>query len=194
MGTILQHPPVKPICGILYDAESLLPDVFAALEDAFGPMDFQSEALAFNHTDYYRTEMGDSLTRRFVAFETLMSPEWLPEAKHRTNALERRFLNASGGRRVNLDIGYIAPAKLVLATTKDHGHRIYLANGIFAELEYWYQRGAFTPLAWTFPDYRQEAYRTIFTRIRERYLKQLAALGIPARARPADETHEERMR
>ena len=30
-------------------------------------------------------------------------------------------------RPLNLDPGYLTPAKLVLASTKDHAHRIYLS-------------------------------------------------------------------
>ena len=77
------------------------------------------------------------------------------------------------------------PAKWILATTKDRGRRVYLDQGVFAEPEYWYQRGEFTILPWTFPDYRQDACRELFLGIRQTTLKQLAAMNIPRRAHPA---------
>jgi len=184
MGTILRHPPVKFLCGVLYREASVYADALTATVEQFGPLDFESDPIPFTHTDYYRAEMGEELMRRFIAFERLREPEELVAAKLTTNALENQFRGPHGGRRINLDVGYLAPAKLILATTKDHGHRIYLGKGIFAELEYWYQSGDFTPLPWTFPDYRTEEYRAIFRRIRQRYLSQLADAGIPARCHP----------
>jgi hypothetical protein len=186
MGAILRHPPVKFLCGALCGEEPVYADALAAMIERFGAVDFESDPMLFIHTDYYRVEMGDGLLRRFVAFATLREPDELVAGKHATNALEDRFRRPDGTRRINLDIGYLAPAKLVLATTKDHGHRIYLGGGIFAELEYWYQFGDFTALPWTFPDYRTDTYRSIFRRIRERYLVQLADAGIPARCRPLE--------
>jgi hypothetical protein len=44
-------------------------------------------------------------------------------------------------RPLNLDPGYLTEAKLVLATTKDRNHRLYLDRGIFAEVTLCYQRG-----------------------------------------------------
>lgn len=186
MGSILRHPPVKFLCGVLYREEAIYTEALAAMAREFGAVDFESEVMPFYHTDYYQAEMGEGLLRRFVAFEPLRPPEELVAAKHTTNALEDRFRRPNGTRRVNLDIGYLAPAKVVLATTKDHGHRIYLGKGIFAELEYWYQFGEFSVLPWTFPDYRTDAYRSLFRRIREQYLAQLAEAGIPARCYPGD--------
>lgn len=186
MGAIQKHPPVKYICGALYNDDALYVSARAALVARFGALDFESDPMPFDHTDYYRDEMGERLLRRFISFETLREPDELVTAKHATNAIEQRLARPDGGRRVNLDIGYLAPAKLLLATTKDHGHRVYLGRGIFAELEYWYQSGDFTMLPWTFPDYRTQAYREVFRKIRKRYLVQLADAGEPARCRPVE--------
>ena len=37
-------------------------------------------------------------------------------------------------RAVNVDPGYVDGARLVLASTKDHAHRIWLRDGIYAEV------------------------------------------------------------
>lgn len=73
-------------------------------------------------------------------------------------------------RPLNLDPGYLTPAKLVLASTKDHAHRIYLRDGIFAEVTLVYRKGKWQPLEWTYPDYRRDDYQQFFTRCRERLL------------------------
>ena len=70
-------------------------------------------------------------------------------------------------RPLNLDPGYITPAKLVLASTKDHAHRIYLRDGIFAEVTLVYRQRKWQPLEWTYPDYRRDDYQRFFTQCRE---------------------------
>ncbi|MDQ7780666.1 MAG: DUF4416 family protein [Planctomycetota bacterium] len=70
------------------------------------------------------------------------------------------------GRRINLDPGYVTQAKVVLATAKDFSHRIYLRDGIYAEVTLKYGKGTFHPWPWTFPDYRQESYISFFNAMR----------------------------
>ena len=72
-----------------------------------------------------------------------------------------------GPRHLNLDRGYLTPAKLVLASTKDHAHRIYLRDGIFAEVTLVYRQRKWQPLEWTYPDYRRDDYQAFFTQCRE---------------------------
>ena len=78
-------------------------------------------------------------------------------------------------RVVNLDPGYIGLSKLVLATTKDHAHRIYIQRGIYAEVTLRYIKGAWSPWPWTYPDYAAETYHPFFMRVRERLVEQLDA-------------------
>ena len=68
---------------------------------------------------------------------------------------------------LNLDPGYVTLAKLVLASTKDHAHRIYLADCIYAEVTLSYRGGAWQPFEWTYPDYRRADFHVFFTRCRE---------------------------
>ena len=70
-------------------------------------------------------------------------------------------------RPLNLDPGYITPAKLVLASTKDHAHRIYLRDGIYAEVTLSFRGRKWQPLEWTYPDYRRDDYQRFFTECRE---------------------------
>ena len=64
---------------------------------------------------------------------------------------------------MNLDPGYITPAKLVLASTKDHAHRLYLADGIYAEVTLAFRGKQWQPLEWTYPDYRRADFQEFFT-------------------------------
>jgi hypothetical protein len=76
-------------------------------------------------------------------------------------------------RPVNLDPGFIEPSKLVLATTKNYSHRIYIGHKMFAEVTLIYEKGAWRDFDWTYPDYRQPGYHDFFTKVRNRLLEQL---------------------
>jgi hypothetical protein len=172
MGTARTPQPVKLIVSAFARSDKLLHDAKQRLAAEWGAVDLQSDLLPFVHTDYYAVEFGDGLVRRIWSFERLIDPGTLASIKRWTNELEQGW--AGGGRRqVNLDPGYVSMAKLVLATTKNHGHRIYLRDGIYAEVTLCYRDGAYRPWPWTYPDYATEAYRALFGEIRRRYVAQL---------------------
>ncbi|MFO7918263.1 MAG: DUF4416 family protein [Anaerolineae bacterium] len=175
MGKAKKPLPVKLVMPMFSGHEELLDEVEKRLRTHWGPTDYKSPRLSFDHTTYYEEEMGDGLKRQFLSFERLIDPGSIASIKTLTNALETRW-SRDGRRRINLDPGYIAPAKLVLATTKNHGHRIYLDQGIYAEVTLMYREGDFRSLPWTYPDYRTEDYREILHTIREIYMTQLDEL------------------
>jgi hypothetical protein len=45
-------------------------------------------------------------------------------------------------RPVNLDPGFIEPSKLILASTKNFSHRIYIGNKMYAEVTLMYEKGS----------------------------------------------------
>lgn len=172
MGTARQPQPVKLIASLFAGRQVLLEVARARLEEAFGPVDYQSELLPFDHTDYYTPEFGPGLVRVILAFERLVGPGNLAAIKRQTNALEAEWL-VEGRRRVNIDPGYVSLSKLVLATTKNHAHRIYLADGIYGEVTLHYRDGAFRGFPWTYPDYASSHYCALFAEIRDLYRQQL---------------------
>ena len=174
MGTIIEQLPVKAIIGVLTAEPKILPTVYQHLTRQFGPIDYRTEVFPFTWTTYYEKEMGDEIKRQFISFENLIDAGTLVEKKQFTNQLEQVFLKeGTTYRRVNLDVGYICMAKLVLASTKDHAHRIYLGDGIYAEITLRYYKKTFQPWEWTYPDYRSAQYIDIFNRIRAIYREQL---------------------
>ncbi len=175
MGTIRLPEPAKLVVSILGGDVALLEEAEAALQEAFGPVDYRTDLLPFHHTAYYEPEMGPDLKRRIVAFQRLVDPGDLSAIKRKTNALEERWA-VEGKRRVNLDPGYVDLGKLVLASTKNHAHRIYLGQGIYAEVTLQYRSGRFQPWPWTYPDYASEEYCRLFGEIRALYQAQLRAL------------------
>lgn len=175
MGKAKAPLPVKLIMPMFTRRVELFRLAEDALVGQFGPVDYHSPRLTFAHTGYYEEEFGPGLQRQFLSFEKLIDPGKLADVKLLTNALERRW-SLAGRRPINLDPGYISPEKLVLATTKNHGHRIYLGRGIYAEVTLTYRNKAYRPWPWTYPDYRSEAYLEIMQAIRRVYMGQLREL------------------
>lgn len=173
MGTIGEHLPVKLFCGITYCQNVNLNDIYKELENLFSPIELESNKYTFSQfTDYYSKEMGENLMKLFLVFTDLQMPEDLPDIKKTTNQLEENYL-VENMRTVNLDPGYISEAKLVLATTKNYSHRIYLGKGIFGDIHLQFTNGSFQSQSWTYPDYQQPQIRDFFKKIRERYFEQL---------------------
>lgn len=172
MGKVKKTPPVKFVVGFIYSDQKILQKSKVFLERKFGRIDFCSQPIAFNFTDYYEKEFGKNLTREFIAFKKLILPVRLPVIKTLTNKIEEKFSH-QGKRLINIDPGYLDLAKLVLATTKDFRHRVYLDKGIFAEITLSYQGKSFTPWELTYPDYRSKEYLEVFNRIRGLYNQQI---------------------
>jgi hypothetical protein len=168
--------PVKLFAGLLSGDPDLLRRARQLLARRFGPVDIESELWPFDQTDYYREEMGPDLKRRFLSFENLIRPDRLPDLKLETNGLELEIadqcLLPDTSRPVNIDPGYLDLTKLVLATTKDRGHRIYLGRGIYAEVTLQYVQGGWQTLPWTYPDYTRPEYHAFFAQMRQRFRQQ----------------------
>jgi hypothetical protein len=164
---------VKLVMSFICSQEMDFSSVLGRAEERYGPLDFVSETLPFDFTNYYAPEMGKGLWRRMVSFERLLMPDQLVSAKLWTNTQEVQTLNEQGRRRVNIDPGYLAASRFILATGKDYTHRMYLGEGIYGDLTLIFQKGTFSPLPWTYPDYASEPLLGIINLLRKRYLWQL---------------------
>ncbi len=176
MGIITEPGPVKLIIGMLSQDTSLFEAIKDNLQQEYGPLDIESNVLQWEHTQYYEKEMGAGLKRQFVFFRDLIHPGIIADIKLKTDETEKKHLNKRSGRIINLDPGYLDTAKLVLATTKDFSHRIYLNKGIYGEVTLIYSGGFYQALPYTFPDYRTKEYMDIFEQARGLYKKQIQAL------------------
>jgi hypothetical protein len=167
---------VKLIVSLFSPEEKILERVILDLQAMYGPSDWVSPPLFFDRTRYYEKEMGWPLHRRFLSFKPLIRPEAIVDIKLKTNEVENNHLQ-QGKRRVNIDPGYIALERLVLATGKNYTHRIYLAKGIYADLTLVFHQGSFQTLAWTYRDYADPVVIGYFNEMREHYKNQLRGLS-----------------
>ena len=161
-------PPVNLFVGILYSDRALLQEGVARLEALYGPADYRSPDFPFDLTDYYVPEMGSPIVRLFVSFRRLIDPSALAGIKIETNAIEDG-LAVHDQRKVNLDCGYMDYDKVVLASAKYNGQKIYLDRGIWADLTLRFEKGRFVPFPWSFPDFKSGRYDRVFLDIRQRY-------------------------
>ncbi|HZZ71765.1 MAG TPA: DUF4416 family protein [Pirellulales bacterium] len=173
MGEILSPAPVLLIAAAFSRHDAALAWGLHRAQQAWGPVALQSDRFEFTETDYYEPTMGPGIQKCFWAFERMIDPGDLPRLKLASNRCEAEYAalgNHPEPRPFNLDPGYLTAAKLVLASTKDHAHRIYLADGIFAEVTLFYKHRRWQPHDWTFPDYRRADYQAFFTECRD-YLR-----------------------
>ncbi|MBI5039581.1 MAG: DUF4416 family protein [Nitrospirae bacterium] len=174
MGLIKPVEEAKLFTALLSREERLIHAARERLSLSFGPVDFVSEISPWAHTRYYKKEMGTGLKRQFLFFERHILPDTLSNIKNMTNDLEADFRTSADaaipGRPINIDPGYLTLAKVVLASTKNYCHRIYIGNGIYAEVTLYYRGKSYQSLPHTYPDYGSREYIDMFNRVREEVL------------------------
>ena len=173
MGTAREPKPAKYFVALLSSDVDLLTAVETDLSPILSEIDARSEVVPWIASKFYEREMGRGLLRRFVSFSVLQSPENLAGIKLQTQRIEDNYRIVAAGRRVNLDPGYIDAFKLVLASTKNAGQRIYLRSGIYGEATLLYHDAAFHGLEYSYRDYLWPESLAFFTQMRAQYLTQL---------------------
>ena len=164
--------PAKLVIGFFLKDKTLGTPLVENFVQRFGDVDIVSEWMPFDQTTYYESEMGAPLYRRMMAFETLIRQSELAQVKLFSNEIENQYAQ-NGKRVVNIDPGYLLLERLVLATGKNYAHRIYIGQGIYADLTLVFRKGRFETLPWTFPDYAGERVQTYLTRVREKFAQDL---------------------
>ncbi len=183
MGIVRSAKPVKLIAAIMAVNTEKIADAAREMQTLFGDIDLKSDIFSFSHSHYYRKEMGDNLVKQFFSFAPLVQIDLINHIKLTCNNIEIQLsrnceIEAKICRRVNIDPGYISPAKLVLATTKNYDHRIYIGQGIYAEVTLHYTKNRFQPWPWTYPDYQTDLSINFFKQVRAIYFQQLDTLGV----------------
>lgn len=172
MGEVrAQHPPTLPLVAVITRHPEALDWARSRCAEHWGTPLLESPTFAFQETSYYDATMGTGLGKTFLAFGGEYDPGELAAIKHLTNAWEAEYAQLRRHpepRPLNLDPGYLTAAKLVLASTKDHAHRIYLGQGMFAEITLFYRHGVWQSHEFTFPDYRRPDFHAFFQACRNR--------------------------
>jgi len=167
--------PVKLFVITLHHDPAILEQAIERLAKEWSESDFVSQDFPFSETDYYEPEMGAHLMRRFYSFTRLISPDAIVEAKLLTNRIEAELSNGSAGRRINLDPGYLDTYKVVLASAKFGGQKVYMRDGIYADMTLIRNHGRWESFAWGFPDFKSGKYDDVLNQIVTLYKSQTRA-------------------
>lgn len=151
--------------AVMYNPE-MIEDADKILSDLFGNIVLKSEVFDFSFTDYYSSEMGCKLVKYFVAFDVMQTPQKLPEYKLMAVNKEQQY-SINNNRIINIDPGYMAKEKIVVASTKNFTHRIFIGSGIYGDLQLMRQKGSFRPLGWTYEDYKSKQAASFFKKLYE---------------------------
>jgi hypothetical protein len=149
-----------------------LADAVKTLEKRFGRVQFETLEISCSEADAYREEMGENLLRRFYSFDNQFSRDSLPSLKATCYKIEPRFSDTVDGypfRTVNIDPGIMTPSALVMASHKEYNHRVYLRDGVYAEIALIYAHDKFCRLPWTNPDFCVDEAVDFFERVRSSF-------------------------
>jgi hypothetical protein len=175
--------------GVFTGFERLFPRVRTLIEARFGPVHPRGEspAFPFPETRTYRRSMGTGLLRKLFVLAAPWPEDGLAPVKLVAGALEEEVRRSEAfpvERPVNIDPGLINDCRVILASTKDHAHRIYRGQGIWEEVTLIFEKGAWRPLPWTYPDFRAPTYHAFLGEFRQEVLRaRKGATTGPRRAR-----------
>jgi hypothetical protein len=174
MAAIKPYHSAIQLIGAFSRHVALLDWLWAHVETQLGPILARSEAFPFRESQYYQSEMGESLIKQFVVLNPNYDPGTLAATKRMTNDWEETAKQVDSFpeiRPLNVDPGYMTLTKLVLASTKNREHRIYLNEGIYAEVTLAFRNQAWHAMEWTYPDYQRADFQAFFTMAREHIVR-----------------------
>jgi Domain of unknown function (DUF4416) len=163
-------PPSLLLAAVFSRHDAALEWTEERLTGAWGRVQLRSPRFDHSETRYYEAEMGARLRKQFLVFEGLFDPQQLSKRKLESNQLEEDLAGAGNFvelRPVNIDPGYLTLTKLVLASAKDRAHRLYMAEGIYAEECLYYLDGCWQTRPWTYADYKRADFQAFFIEARE---------------------------
>ena len=129
------------------------------------------EEPSFNPSlSYYSKEMGENIKRVLLWADGAYPREELVEGKLWADSFEQES-SIEGARVVNIDIGIILKEQMLLSTSKPYSHRIFLRDGVWAELNYIFENKTYRFLPWTYPDYQCEQKVALFNSLRQSLLR-----------------------
>lgn len=172
MARIQKPPPGRLIVSVIYSSIDALADSLKALERKFGRVQYETMEIACSDQETYREEMGDNLQRRLFSFEKLYGRDTLPDIKAICHKVEPMFADTVGDfifRSVNIDPGILTPSNLTMASHREYNNRLYLRDGVYAQIELIWSSGRFRRLPWTNPDFCEGEAVEFFQRVRDSF-------------------------
>ena len=185
MGLVKQPPPSVRFAAVFSHSQEVLARVWPRLEAVWGPVAVLGTAFHFVESEYYLKTMSPGAThlcKQLGVFVTPYDPGQLAQDKLQSNAWEEEWgrewgVGEGSLRLVNIDPGYMSMTKLVLASTKNREHRLYLHSGIYAEVTLAFRDQRWQAFPWTYADYQRQDGLEYLTRAREWFTRKVASDG-----------------
>jgi hypothetical protein len=150
--------PCSLFIAILSSQLTLIDQTLNKFAARFGPVELTLNTGIFTHSEYYKQEMGTDLERVFCCFKPPFNEDTLKNAKLFARSLEwehASITNQKIRRKLNIDPGIVSLSRVVLSTSKNYAHRLYVGDGVYAEVTLIYREEGWQLLPWTYPDYQQ---------------------------------------
>ncbi len=181
MGSIRSTPTDALLFFAIFSGSSdLLNRTKEELAQRFGSLIVPGPRIDFTDTDYYQRSMGPNLLKEWFAVDRIIGQDELASIKVECQALEIAIgagHESTVSRPINIDPGMIDLGKVMLASTKNHAHRVYVGSGIFVEVTLYLCEGEWSGWPWTYPDYRRPEVHRFFDRARQEYRDRRPARG-----------------
>lgn len=174
MGDVKNYPPCVRLVGAFSQQTDALEWLWNRVESVWGSILLKSPEYDFVESQYYEKSMGAGLKKQFAICSFGYDPGELSKDKLLTNGWETEFAQSYPSqveRPLNIDPGYLSLTKLVLASTKNREHRLYLQDGIYGEVTLAFRNQAWQSMEWTYPDYQRTDFQSFFTSCRQQILK-----------------------
>jgi hypothetical protein len=158
--------PALLFTAVLFSKIVDVSDVITKLKKTLGEDLVESREVDFVWSDYYKEEMGEGLKRVFVVYKNLVQRDHIVKVKRFTDEIEKSYM-LQNKRTVNIDPGLICAENIILATNKPFFHRIYLGDGVYAEVTLFFKNNTYNPIeSWTYPEYRSTPVLDFFNSAR----------------------------
>jgi len=153
------------VVGLMSSDENLIKSIKEELSKKYGRISSESETMNFTHTDFYESEFGKKLKKQYISFVNRISPDELVDAKHFCYLLELEHIKQNK-RLISIDPGYVSETSVVLSSFKERSHRIYVMDGVYADLEMVYENKKWVPFKWTFSEMLSTEFQEFFKNIK----------------------------
>lgn len=141
------------------------------LQKLFAPYGFASVFFSpFNPSlNYYSKEMGNEnlLQRCFFFYEQNFAKEKIKEIKVEMMKIENNHLIGEQ-RSLNIDPGVITFENVLLTSSKNFSHRVYLGSDVYIQLEILFKENGVEFLPWTYEDYKSKDKIELFQHLRNK--------------------------
>ena len=134
MSKVLKQSKAVLVTALMYNDIDIYNSVLEKLIDNFGEIEVISDEYLFSHSAYYKEEMGESLNKRFIVFKNMIERDYISDVKKITDSIEKEYSDENNNRKINIDPAILTLENFILVTNKNFTHRIYLKDGVFADL------------------------------------------------------------